>query len=1032
MRKFTAVNILFLVFTVSVFGAKPLNIPGFIPLNGPSKFSSDLLFEGELIGEFDFENKQALGLDASELEPQSKYLLKNPQQIGDVLLNEDSKEFYFSGSIRTPKGEHWFGVDSPDNINYEILLSNKNHNYLVRTALLSLLGYKVPKAKWYKEVQINFNSKDEVDEFLYDMKVQTLQIETDDLKKLWVTEVGDKHVKLRDVVMTEFANGEFNPAGGLIYSDKAKDKRALNALLVPYTFADIPSSINSLNWSLGSLIENHYVLNYYLARSFSTTKGDLYWMANKLAKLNRDDIVQIVEFAKYPIEVKKILVEKLISRRDSLIKDLKLDFELGNPDTKISHKPILKDGKLIEEEIDKVKDKEPYKFYASNFVFGDFENPITLSKAYSYFKAEGISSGLTYLLDAFHNEFPIGTDISAKLGEEYKDAVFRHLVNFVETGEAQEFNVGTVTVPYVGFNLHGSRDVIIGGKNEENISLMLSQSFGYSIGAGVFGITDSVGSRLSLRGNVEARIQRMFSNLRPLSDVDQLNEQPLMDILVNFHKSSLVSDLEEHVSETKVEDTKEFLKTLKENLAMGESLVITDSLNFSGQSSAFAPINPTIVIGNNLFKNNAIARRTNIVRSGENTLQIYRGLSDLDAFSFGISGYALNIPTVSFSWSDMVGEMDTNIYEININTATSEELLAFLSFFKENDTRYLRESFYKGKIKHKYEVDTSSFSFFWWRNSKSEGENSIELSNTKGWKANILRKFNKSISGKNLSFFVSSFFNLLYEDRTFDSYHLEGLLSKIVEKFGKDDYSVKIEYQDYNERSKDFFWTDNGFMQIHYNWNGFRDSADDLKEKMTDFNNEFDEKRTFFPVKKLDNTSSVLYYNMNVFFNIYKGGIKRLLNLKKSEFADTFAKYKKSRRKMPNHKKCRNGNLYRYEEPIKACYFLIYDYYVDVINDEDLPSSERTEKLIDFITYLKNRMKLEGLMSLLGKDHRGGYNYYIYGSLNGIRYGDERGLVDSISANTIGNRNGLYPFGPLQYIHQESGINFSELYLNGL
>ncbi|MCO4753244.1 MAG: hypothetical protein KC478_02125, partial [Bacteriovoracaceae bacterium] len=59
-------------------------------------------------------------------------------------------------------------------------------------------------------------------------------------------------------------------------------------------------------------------------------------------------------------------------------------------------------------------------------------------------------------------------------------------------------------------------------------------------------------------------------------------------------------------------------------------------------------------------------------------------------------------------------------------------------------------------------------------------------------------------------------------------------------------------------------------------------------------------------------------------------------------------------------------------------------------------------------------------------------NIYLYGGLNGIRYGDERGLIDDVQANTIGRRSGKYPFGPLQFIHGRSGINFSELYLNWL
>ncbi|MCO4755657.1 MAG: hypothetical protein KC478_14340 [Bacteriovoracaceae bacterium] len=878
-------SILPIFICMNVHATGKLNVPGFIPLLNNSEFSSDLKLNGQYIGEKDYYELQR-EMDLSRINPTSNKWSNTTKSLSEIKLNESASEFVYSDSIQSGRGEHWFNVVANNNQSYEILLSHKSHNLLLRSALLTLLGYDVPKIKWLKRVTLNFSSEHELESFLGHMKRQTLQAEVDDLKKLWVVKINTRQLILRDVVITEPANGELNLATGSMHYTKSKDLRALNALLVPYTLTDVPSSINALNWAMGSVIENNYVLEYYKAKHFNTTKDDLYWIANKIADLRRSDFEKIVNFAKYPVPVHKVLVEKLISRKNSLIKDLGIKKTLEQVNYEVTSRPILDSGKLLEDEIEKRRNQTPWQNYAGNFVYGDFENPINFSRAFNYFKAEGISTGLTTLLDTFHNDFPIGTNISNELSAKYEGAIFSHLMNFIETGEYQEFNVGTVTIPYAGLNLHGSRDVIVGGKSEENISLMLSQSFGYSLGAGVFGITDSLPSEMNLRGKVEARVQRLFTNVRPLADVNQLNEQPLIDILVNWHMSSLSKELDTHVNNESIEDTRAFVQSLKENINIGESLVITDSLNFSAMTNLVAPINPTVVIGNSLFKNSAIMRRTNIVRSGEDTLQIYRGISDLNTFSLGFEAYAKSIPFLSLSWADMEGEMDTDIYEINIKNASAEELLAFLSFFKENDTRYLRENFKKGSIKHSFQVDTTNLAFFFSRYSKSRGEDLIKFTSSHGFKANILRKFTQSTSGYNLSFFVSSLFNLLYEDRSYNSYHLEGLLSKIVNKFGKDDKKVRIEYQDYDEQSEDFFWTENGFLQVNYNWNGFRDSSADIVEKMLDVNAELKDSRNFFPIEKMKNTSSVLYYNMNVYLNIYKNGFKNLIGLGEQQFAN--------------------------------------------------------------------------------------------------------------------------------------------------
>jgi hypothetical protein len=88
--------------------------------------------------------------------------------------------------------------------------------------------------------------------------------------------------------------------------------------VVPYSLADLYETVNKFSWIDGKIDNRAVVLDHFTGNDFATTVEDALWMLRKVNKLTRDDIKTIVDGAYFPAEVSAVLVEKLISRRNSL------------------------------------------------------------------------------------------------------------------------------------------------------------------------------------------------------------------------------------------------------------------------------------------------------------------------------------------------------------------------------------------------------------------------------------------------------------------------------------------------------------------------------------------------------------------------------------------------------------------------------------------------------------------------------------------------------------------------------------------
>jgi hypothetical protein len=159
---------------------------------------------------------------------------------------------------------------------------------------------------------------------------------------------------------------------------------------------NLPESVNQYDWAAARKDNANIIIHTPDQANFAATMDDALWMVRKIAKLSRADFAEIVANSYYPEGVAKVLVEKMISRRNSLVstfgtKEAQLEI---NP--KVSDPPTVVDGKVIQQ--------KTWPGYASNFSIGDEQSP--LKGIQYYVLSEVQANAMEALMDKINLELP--------------------------------------------------------------------------------------------------------------------------------------------------------------------------------------------------------------------------------------------------------------------------------------------------------------------------------------------------------------------------------------------------------------------------------------------------------------------------------------------------------------------------------------------------------------------------------------------------------------------------------------------------
>lgn len=744
----------------------------------PARPARDLIYNNQIFDSDGSVDLRERGIDLSTLDPadndvwnNTSLSLTNEDEMG--YPNGDTAVFEFDSPFAAPgnsdeNGSHfllsWARL-TYKNQPYRIAASFGLHAALIRNALLRKLGYTLPSPKYYPRLKIRFTSKEKRDQFMNNLSDKNLANTC-----RWVIEangevLGDKCVEfmkkppenyleftLQDVALEPARINVPTFHWGIMSAGYLEDRRSIRALIVPFTWLDIPESINMYQWEVGKVSNDAATLFYPFAAQFTETSlEDARWMVKKIAQLSREDIVEIIKMGHYPADVEAIVVEKAIARRNHLLQLFRVPGKDYPFDSSITVGNV---------EVGKLKVGE-YHGHAERFIWEDPKSPLTPDEVARFGVMMGISSGIAQAVSEINKHLEI-----LGMEELQKNRIKGLQQNFIEAFRKNPFapykqQISTWGGVLATGGIDASRNLVTGtyyGTDQNTLKknpLQLVDLVGVRASVGYFLGIDGVHKQILPGISSGLTLQRSYVHVRPVASVQAAMKEEWGDLYVPEFMAGLGSlikldnanstDINKVLTDDEIKSQDEkFDKTLKEFLnkfQSGEVFTITDTLLADVSGLVRIPLNALMPVALTQFDpainitagiSGMVLRRTTITRT-EDGIHVYIQRMNAAAERLGID-LSFWIKFVEMGVKARQGFINTKAYLLNGDFYDSQGKpreheskerknfgRAMNALLRYNSLERLETDFSPYVLKHELDAVTNSWKFlFFERTALSE------------------------------------------------------------------------------------------------------------------------------------------------------------------------------------------------------------------------------------------------------------------------------------------------------------------------
>jgi hypothetical protein len=1017
------------------------NFPGVVPLDQSRPAAFDLEKDGEALLPRDAQALVSAGFDLSLLDPVASDLWPVTEEIRQSLLEplpvgidgntvsftsftqSRSEVFRFTGRFQSRDGE----------VNLSFVASKRAHNILLRKALLEKIGYNLPDIQHVRQIKIQFDNPFEKETFL-----TRLVEDTFGASERWLVSQDEKSLTLQDLVVMPAENQIYNLAMGHVPAEVIRGRRVLNSLLIPYTLAFVPESANLFPWHYGRILSGSLKLDYEAAEGFNPSYDDARWVAKKIAKLTRTDFAEVAAAGKFPSAVEKLILEKLIGRRNSMAKLLKLEVKDLDYNHKISLGQDLKDGKLL---------KENWPGFASRFSFGDPANPLSASEIFNIFKIKGINTLMTNLLGLF-NQFVIPhNNLNEQILDHQIAKLEEALQQALQTGVYRPVPFGFYALPTFGANLIASRDVVPGTYQGADNMVQLADSVGVQVSLGAYIGTDGVAAPWLVSGGANAALTRRYIHLRPIRSVKQALKTPFKNILVPMLKRKighlLDGALPENIDNVNPEEENkkysELMKFLSEELPVGDSLMITDSLGLSEEMNVGYGFTQMVAAQAKLFGNQLFLSRLHILRKDAKTIHIYKDLGNINGvgLSFGVNAF---IPILKVAIRLEEGKARTKFYKLDINDDREQNpnlqrnLLGLRTLLLKNEIEVV-ESFQKPiVVKHDFTIKTGEFGFLLWRWANRKFDDLIEVTHpSRSEPVYFIRHGKGRRFGRNYQALATDLVNGLIN--SFSPVPLgisnEGNGNPADTLFGSAESKESIyeaQVESFNKKKKEGEIKKH-FLAISYKWRGQSASDKKLAKILKKVSAKFP--TPVYPQHAFDQTESLKFYAVTLDFYYYHRAFEAILKKNERELLNAFNRYSTARdinfySHIPGDAFTRGGmrETYSRADQISDHVSRVERYLKKIKKYTEKKKYDKVANYNNKLFYfLDDHLPIAGIAKLVGGEN----NFFANSSVRGFRIGDEAGDSPFIS-DSLGSFGDPLFVGPVNSVKSITEMTEAEFY----
>ncbi|RZF20773.1 hypothetical protein DAY19_12365 [Halobacteriovorax vibrionivorans] len=642
---------------------------GLVAIKGESLPAADLYSPkyGAIDSEQAFELQQE-GVDLSKLSPVLSSLWNGHNNFADHERDDKELPIYkgheldFKGTISSPASILRFNASNNEG-NFQVHLSKSLHTILLRKHFLRRLGYIIPASKYLEEVRINFKNERQKD-FFKDVDLVT---QLGASYKNWLVEEGTNYLVLKDIFVRMPQESDFYDVALTSLND-SKDLRSLRSLIVIYSYLNLNESINKFSYNFLKIKNEHLVFDYPTTSDFDATYDDVLWMARLVAELDREDITALVKASHYPAIVEKILIEKLIARRNNLVEVLKLQAKQYDFKKEIKHE-LVKDGHL-----------KPHKFegYAGQFSFGASQGPLDHLPSFLFGEAQSAAfSGIMGKVSENLKLFNISDAKIKWLQEDFEGNKEFALDYFEEHGQFPPLPFSSWKSPVVSGNILFGRDVVVGQNFGTDNFVQLADTIGFTTNLGLFiGLERFISQTTSGSLFPNIGIHTSYTHVRPVEDLKQAIKTPYKNMLVGKTLKVLQKNLTQYLSASNDEEDKkeklfDIYRSISENFGVGESIIISTSVVPDITLSINAPLFDVANGYGSVSKKYKELSRIHITRKSKYNFHIYYDDARVNELRVR-GGLSYLIPIVMFEGKKIDSKLDMKLYQINLDPDQDE------------------------------------------------------------------------------------------------------------------------------------------------------------------------------------------------------------------------------------------------------------------------------------------------------------------------------------------------------------------------
>ena len=995
----TKLFLLLLVYTSTAFAQGN----GAIPLNYTVAPATDLVFQGELISASRAYELSQQGIDLSTLNPNEdqdiwKNTIKKNSEIQNNIapqMTVDFREFVLSQT-----GKLRFLAKTANGETLNFITSKNIHTQIIRRNLLVKLGYLVPEITYVQKLRVNFPSSIERDLFVKELTEKTLGD-----SKRWIEFSDEKSILIDDLISQKTNSEIVDLSIGYIPSGMIKGRRVLNALHALYSLTDFSESANLFSWSTGFIFNDYLHLPYQFDAEFFATLDDIKWISNRIAQLDRNDWHEIVAKSDLPAAVEKLIVEKLIARRNNLLTLVKSNELPLNYNPKINDGDSLVDGELLVEKFDG---------YAARFSFGDPESPMNIKEFLYYGGVKVLGTLIDQLVSKF-NALPFlsnNANLTYNIQERYNRNFLEQVFNLIKTGVYKPVPFGIFALPSYNGNIIASRDVIAGNYLGTDNLFQLVDTVGVSGFAGAY-----IGMEgLSGSGSGGVFYNRLYSHVKPIMSMKAALKYPISNILVPLAQIKLGHQLKNITSTDEADMTEDEKKELmdkiipifNEKMLPGESFIITDTLGSNLNLEVDTGFLKIITAAIGVAGSQLVVSRLQIFKVSDTEYQIYRDVGNTRSFQAQAKINAI-IPIIRVKYGVDQGKVKMDFFKIKLTKGKLDD---------EEKAKYsaLKDAFIKGTIgkvkalqvpvKFRYHLNQQMLqgSVLFLQGTKIDSHFDVRILHPEGQQLDLFRRYSAESAGLNYSAPSTDAFDVIVKLLTQNELGLQpydgggnagftflGRAKSKIETF---------------ESTKDFLSEENyaPIVKLSRIWNGWSINQKDALSILAEIKSRYD--YDFFSPDVLNETKKIFLYSFHVNFSFYYEAIRNVLAMTPEKIDEIVASDARSDLKLRRLKVNQLKKYIRWSNGITDLEHL--SQYQNNVFD-----------LIETIFTMKGIEKICG-----GKE-----NFFVYSKIEGFRSKDENG-DQPIFSNSYGEYGHFMVSGPFDYLKRLLGISDSELGIN--